>query len=89
MTDLQDLKRVARVTQDEHGQPVVQIPLAEWDAFLDDSGTNMPQHERIKALLRKWREHPDDTPSEWWDDFQSFLNENRVNFPERDLDFGE
>jgi hypothetical protein len=89
MTDLEALKQVARFTHDEHGQPVVQIPLAAWTEFMAETGAEPPQHERIKALLKEWEEHPDDTPAEWWDEFEEFLKQNRVNFPERDLDFGE
>ena len=38
------------------------------------------QHEKIKALLAEWDTHAKDIPDEWWDNFQEFLQENRVDF---------
>ena len=66
------------------GRPVVQIPLDEWNDFAGDAEHNQSQpsqYEQIKALLEKWRNEPDDDMSDaWWDEFQEFLNENRVRF---------
>ncbi len=47
--------------------------------------TGQPQHERIRALLGRWASEPDDTPAEWWQEFDEFLKANRLRFPERDL----
>jgi hypothetical protein len=51
--------------------------------------SELKQAARIKALLKEWRENPDDTPAEWWDEFEEFLKQNRVRLREHDLDFGE
>ncbi len=87
MINLDALKEAARIVKDEKGDTVVQIPLPVWEQLVGavPSDEDLPQHERIKALLREWQEHPDDTPDQWWDEFEEFLKENRVNFPERDL----
>ena len=37
------------------------------------------QAEQIKALLASWDSQPDDTPEEWWDEFDTFLREHRLD----------
>lgn len=90
MVDLTAIKQAARVVKDENGNPVVQIPLEVWEEVVGSIKQDLPQYERIKALLKKWEEEPeDDMPNEWWDEYFQFLKENPVNFEERDLGFGE
>lgn len=90
MTDLATIKQVAQITQDAEGHEVVLIPRALWEAFVEDlEQRDVPQHERIKALLRQWENEPDDTPPEWWEEFDRFLRENRFQIGERDLKLDE
>jgi hypothetical protein len=37
------------------------------------------QRKKIRALMAEWDSNPDDTPEEWWDEFDSFLEEHRTN----------
>lgn len=82
MADLEAIKQSARIVYDEQGTPVVQVPLEQWQELMADvEGTaELPQHMRIKALLKQWENEPDDTPPEWWEEFDAFLRENPVNF---------
>jgi hypothetical protein len=91
MVNLIDIKQVARVVKDENGQPVVQVPLDVWEAFVGKEEEKKPsQLQQILNLVQKWENEPeDDMPDEWWDEFQQFLQDNRVNFPDRHLDFGD
>ena len=77
MVDLKGLEQAAQITRDERGKPVVQIPLDVWQEWLERS--KKTQDERILALLDEWDSKPDDTPSEWWEDFQVFLKANRLS----------
>lgn len=97
-----ELKRAAKEATDENGQPIVQIPLDVWQRFLEDepdvkdtrspqeilADETLPQHIRINAALEILEDIPDDKSEEWWDEFEQFLRENRMSFPERDLDWG-
>jgi hypothetical protein len=83
MVDLTALRQAARKTKDENGKDVVQIPLEVWEETVEadeveEAQPQLSQAERIKALLKKWEEEPDDTPAEWWDKFEAFLKANRV-----------
>ena len=89
MVDINALKQAARIVKDENGEPVVQITLELWEDIMNSLQPDMPQHERIKAVLKLWESIPDDKSDEWWDEFNQFLKDNRVNFPERDLGFGD
>ena len=97
MVSLLDMKQAARVVKDENGNPVVQVPLAVWEAVVREVEEKQPQTtekeltqaERIKAVLKSWENEPDDKSEEWWAEFEQFLKDNRVNFPDRNLDFGE
>jgi hypothetical protein len=81
MTDLNDLKQAAKIVENEAGEPVVQIPVATWEAFVSEQSHASSQKSRIEALLVEWEQNPaNDMPDEWWDDFSGFLNENRVHF---------
>ena len=44
---------------------------------------------RLEATLKKIEDDPDPPSKQWWDEFEQFLKENRVSFPERDLGFAE
>ena len=50
---IDELKRAARKTTDEHGQPIVQIPLNVWEEYVEKEKTEeeLPQHVRLIALL--------------------------------------
>lgn len=74
MVNLEDLQRAARIETDKEGQPVIQIPLKLWEDWLTQ-GTR-PQNRQLLALLDEWDAKPDDTPAEWWDEFQAFLKAN-------------
>ncbi len=94
MVDLTHLQQVARVVKDENGNEVVQIPRELWEEIVgrievEEERPKLSQAEQIRALLKKWEEEPDDTPAEWWDEFESFLKANRVKFEERDLGFDD
>jgi alpha-L-arabinofuranosidase len=77
MVNLEDIEQAAQITRDERGKPVVQIPLDLWQKWLEQA--RKPQNERILALLDEWDTNPDDTPAEWWDEFQTFLKVNRLD----------
>ncbi|MCC6905990.1 MAG: hypothetical protein IT326_09125, partial [Anaerolineae bacterium] len=77
MVDLEDIKRAAYVGTDEQGRPVAHIPLELWEAWMTQE--LRPQNARLLALLDEWDANPDDTPAEWWDDFQAFLKANRLD----------
>ncbi len=85
MVDFSKLQHEARITTDEHGDIVVQIPLTLWQELVKQVS---PQHERISALLKQWEAEPDDTPPAWWDEFDKFLEENRVSFDYLDRELG-
>ena len=53
------------------------------DANMDDP--DIPQHERIKAVLEEIYSHASDKSPEWWAEFDEFMKENRFNIPERDF----
>lgn len=85
MADLSTIKEAARIVSDEHGMPVVQIPLALWEEIVKAVAPGqLPQHERIRATLQAWETEQDEMPDEWWDEFSRFLRENRVQFTPRD-----
>jgi hypothetical protein len=85
MTDLSELKQAARITRDERGEPVVQIPLDRWNEFLSEQEPKPSQKEQILDLLDQWDNDPEnDMSDEWWDEFDEFLKANRVNFGDRD-----
>ncbi len=88
MTDLSRLKAAAEVFQDERGNKFVKVPLRVWQEEVEMPNTTIApeeQHQAIKALLAEWRAQPDDTPGEWWDEFDAFMRENRLQFPDRNL----
>ena len=88
--DKDALKRAAKITVDEHGQPVAQIPLTVWEELIGEAREeDLPQHERIEAVLQEIKDNPDKKSDAWWDDFMQFLKDNRMNFEERDLDWGD
>jgi hypothetical protein len=90
MTDLSRLKAASEVIQDEQGNKFVRVPLQVWQEEIDMPNTTITpeeQHRALKALLADWSAHPDDTPAEWWAEFDAFLKDNRMQFPERDLGF--
>jgi hypothetical protein len=95
MVDLTAIKQAARVTKDENGVPVVPIPLDLWQRVMGEVEIAVPgqpelsQAERIKALLKAWENEPDDQTDEWWEQFDRFLRENRLNFPDRNLGLGD
>lgn len=80
MTDLNDLKQAAKIVENEAGEPVVQIPVATWEAYVTESEVSRPQHERIKEVLDQIRQEADEESTQWWEEFAEFLNENRVYF---------
>lgn len=75
--ELKVIQEAARQTTDEQGNPVVQIPLALWDAFLAEQEGG--QIARINSVLASWDEEAD-MPVSWWDEFMAFLAENRFKF---------
>lgn len=96
MVDIYTLQRAAHETTDENGNPVVQIPVEIWQQYFTDhtdqaaeSKDNNPAAD-ILALLNSW-DKSDDESDEWWDEFDQFLRENRMNFPYDDslFDFDE
>lgn len=89
MVDMDKLIQAARIVKDENGEPVVQITLETWEDIVNSLHPDLPQSERIKAVLKLWESIPDDKSPEWWDEFEQFLKDNRMNFPERDLGFGD
>ena len=86
MVDFSKLQHEARITTDEHGETVVQIPLTLWQELVKQVA---PQHERILALLKQWEAEPDDTLPSWWDEFDKFLAENRVSFVHLERELGD
>jgi antitoxin YefM len=43
------------------------------------------QNEHLRRLLKT--APPDDKSPEWWDEFEQELRANRLNFPDRELEF--
>jgi hypothetical protein len=77
-----DIKQYAKETTDADGNRVIQIPLDVWQRFIE---TMPSQIEQLNALFDDWEQHPeDDMPAEWWDEFTSFLQVNRLTFDEND-----
>jgi len=85
MTDISDIKQVVRITTDAQGKAIVQLPLALWQELVAHIENQSSQYDQIHSLLQKWEAEPDNTPDEWWDDFQVFLQDNRPTFEARDL----
>jgi hypothetical protein len=83
--DVSAITQAARVTTDDQGSPVVILPLSLWQELLRQINVEIPQHERIKAILKRWESEPDDTPSGWWEALDADLRANRTMFPERAL----
>ncbi len=101
MIDLNTLKHAATFAKNDQGKPVVQIPVDVWEAVLEQIeankqpepasqvASNQSQQARWQAFLRESENYVDDKSETWWDEFDAFLKENRVNFPERDLKLGD
>ncbi len=85
MTDISDIKQVVQITTDAQGEAIVQLPLALWQELVAHIENQPSQYDQIHSLLQQWEAEPDDTPDEWWDDFQVFLQDNRPTFEARDL----
>jgi hypothetical protein len=83
--DIASIVQAAQVISDDHGLPVVMLPLSLWQELLKQINVKAPQHERLKAILKSWRSEPDDMPPEWWDEFDADLRANRTVFRDRDL----
>ncbi len=83
MIRLEDIKEAAQSTVNEQGKPVVQIPRELWDEWLAQQPKSIqelrPENQQALALLDEWEANPDDTPDEWWDQFQQFLKDNRFD----------
>ncbi len=77
MANIEDIKQAARVTVDQQGKAVVQIPLDVWQEWLAED--EKPQYERIRAALQDWDTEAADLSDEWWDEFQLFLQNNRLD----------
>src|SRR5258708_17069212 len=77
MANLEDVRQAARITVDQQGKPVVQIPLDIWQEWLEQN--QKPQSERIRAALQEWDAQAADLSDEWWDEFQLFLQNNRLD----------
>ncbi|MBL8161908.1 MAG: hypothetical protein JNJ61_07965 [Anaerolineae bacterium] len=87
MVTLMDIQRSARITHDENGQPVIQVPLALWEAVIGPlEKQEIPQHERIRAVLDAWEQVVDDQSEAWWDAFDTFMQANRFQINDRNLD---
>jgi hypothetical protein len=85
---LDELKKSAKKTVDEHGQPAVLIPLSVWEKFMSKVKPELSQREKILALFDEWDKHPEDDGTEqWWEEFDAFMRENRFTVEERDLGF--
>ena len=80
--DVDAIRQAARIVTDEHGEPAVLLPLSVWKELLDQFNMQSPQHEQIKAILKRWADEPDDLPAEWWDEFDADLKASRTTFPE-------
>jgi hypothetical protein len=82
-----DIQRSARIVRDENGQPVIQVPLALWEAVIGPlEEPEVPQHERIRAVLDAWADVADDQSEASWDTFDTFMQTNRFQINERNLD---
>ncbi|MBZ0295440.1 MAG: hypothetical protein K8L99_22965 [Anaerolineae bacterium] len=66
---LNQLKQQIHHTTDAHGNPVVQIPLDAWHAYVGEAvSAESPNHEpKCDEML----------PTPWWLEFEWFLNENQ------------
>jgi hypothetical protein len=92
MTDITTLQKAARVSMDENGEPVIQIPLALWDEFkasFEEPESQQPsQSDRIRAALQEIKHQAEEDPPNWGEDFRTFLKENRLDLTRKDLDVG-
>jgi hypothetical protein len=77
--DFNEIKRSARTTIDEHGEAVVQIPLPVWERFLAQDAQLISQKAQIEALLAEWNNESDES-DQWWNNFELFINQNRLTF---------
>jgi hypothetical protein len=75
--ELKIIQQAAKETIDEQGNPVVQIPLDLWDAFLTEQQGG--QIALINSVIASW-DNENDMPDSWWDDFMAFLSDNRLTF---------
>lgn len=84
MVDIYALQRAAHETTDENGNSVVQIPLELWQEWTREQTPQVrtqSQVDALQALVDTWYATPDDKSEEWWDEFDQFMRENRMNFP--------
>lgn len=95
MVDMNALIQAARIVKDENGEPVVQVPLDLWQTVIgpvkpEPTPDKPSQVQQILSLLKEWERNPEHhMPDGWWDEFDQFLRENRLNFPERNFGLGE
>ena len=64
-------------------QAAQQLSPREQLALIKVLDSGLSQADRIRALFEEWATEPDDTPDEWWDEFDQFLRDNRLNFAPR------
>ncbi|MDX1990853.1 MAG: hypothetical protein SF029_00590 [bacterium] len=70
MMALDELRRAALITEDEHGNPMIIIPRDTWEAYLitietsseaEHQSTNAKsQMQEVLDIIRSWDEHPED-----------------------------
>lgn len=50
-----------------------------------ENPTISPKNQQALTLLKAWCDEPDELGDAWWDEFETDLYQNRLNFPEREI----
>ena len=82
MTDTVNLPKGAIIVHDLERKEYILIPSEQYEQVENQEKS---QITRIMEVLDSLEHEPGD--DEWWAEFDAFLRENRVVFPERDLGF--
>lgn len=55
---------------------------------LSQQNLRQQQAQQLRDVLKQLHNDPHKESAGWWDDFENFLRQNRVHFPERNLGLG-
>ena len=64
---IEDLKRSVHQKTNEHGEPVVEVPLAVWEAVTT-------RKDKMITLFKVWEDNPrQNLTNDWWDEFNRLI----------------
>lgn len=78
MVDLTELEQGTRFVEGDNGEGFVQIPIHLWIEIMSELEKDLPQNERLRRWMERREMIPDDTPPEWWDEFDKFMEESKT-----------